>query len=83
VKSIVGHTSGSSGLLSLIVALRSIQTGRIPPTLGLENPIENAASFDIVRGTQRRAEPRLAEVHAFGFGGVNAVAIVEGEGPQR
>jgi 3-oxoacyl-[acyl-carrier-protein] synthase II len=79
LKSSVGHTSGASGLLSLIVALRAIEAGRIPPTLGLENPIDGASNFDIVRGEQRLADPRLAEVHAFGFGGVNAVAIVEGE----
>lgn len=79
LKSMVGHTSGASGLLSLIVALRAIETGRIPPTLGLENPIDGAARFDVVRGRQRYADLRLAEVHAFGFGGVNAVAIVGGD----
>lgn len=81
LKSIVGHTSGGSGLLGLVVALQAIQTGTIPPTLGLEHPIDAAADFDIVRDRARRAQPRVAEVHAFGFGGVNAVAIVEG--PQR
>ena len=38
IKSMTGHTSGGSGLLSLIVALRSLSTGKIPPTIGLTDP---------------------------------------------
>ncbi|MFI9629746.1 beta-ketoacyl synthase N-terminal-like domain-containing protein [Streptomyces sp. NPDC052042] len=81
VKSMTGHTSGGSGLLSLIVALRSLATGRVPATVGLREPVPEAAGFRFVRD-EARTEPgmRLAQVDAFGFGGVNAVAIVEGTG---
>ncbi|MCM2387926.1 beta-ketoacyl synthase N-terminal-like domain-containing protein [Streptomyces albipurpureus] len=77
IKSMTGHTSGGSGLLSLIVALQAIEGGRIPPVVGLREPVAEAESFRLVRDEQRIAEPLLAQVDAFGFGGVNAVAIVE------
>jgi 3-oxoacyl-[acyl-carrier-protein] synthase II len=80
VKSMVGHTSGGSGLLSLIVGLMAIETGRIPPTLGLRSPFEAAAGFDVIRDVERLWRPQIVEVHAFGFGGVNAVAILDGRG---
>ncbi|MEU3911264.1 MULTISPECIES: beta-ketoacyl synthase N-terminal-like domain-containing protein [unclassified Streptomyces] len=77
VKSMTGHTSGGSGLLSLIVALKALESGRIPPVIGLREPIEEAAGFRLVRDRETTAQPVLAQVDAFGFGGVNAVAVVE------
>ena len=77
IKSMTGHTSGASGLLGLITAVQSLRTGRVPPTLGLTSPVEAASSFRIVTGVQARHELATAQVNAFGFGGVNAVAIVE------
>ncbi|MFD8583803.1 beta-ketoacyl-[acyl-carrier-protein] synthase family protein [Streptomyces californicus] len=77
VKSMTGHTSGGSGLLGLIVALSSLESGRVPPTVGLREPVEEAAGFRFVRGEHAEAALRLAQVNAFGFGGVNAVAVVE------
>ncbi len=77
VKSMTGHTSGGSGLLGLIVALSSLASGRVPPTVGLREPVEEAAGFRFVRGEHAEAALRLAQVNAFGFGGVNAVAVVE------
>ncbi|GAA2367308.1 beta-ketoacyl synthase N-terminal-like domain-containing protein [Streptomyces cuspidosporus] len=80
IKSMTGHTSGGSGLLSLIVALRALSSGQVPPTLGLTDPVAEAAGFRFVRERVEGAELRLAQVDAFGFGGVNAVAIVERAG---
>jgi 3-oxoacyl-[acyl-carrier-protein] synthase II len=80
VKSMTGHTSGGSGLLGLIVALRSLASGRVPPTVGLEKPIGEAGDFRFAQGDEVRAGMTLAQVNAFGFGGVNAVAVVERAG---
>ncbi|MEU9481782.1 beta-ketoacyl synthase N-terminal-like domain-containing protein [Streptomyces sp. NPDC048191] len=77
VKSMTGHTSGASGLMSLVVAASSLGTGLVPPTVGLHDPVPEAEGLDFVTGTARRADLRYAQVDAFGFGGVNAVAIVE------
>ncbi|WP_069816838.1 beta-ketoacyl-[acyl-carrier-protein] synthase family protein [Streptomyces sp. TP-A0874] len=77
VKSMTGHTSGASGLLNLIVGLRAMNEGRVPPTVGLEDPVDEAAKFRFVTGEQQRAAMNVAQLNAFGFGGINAVAIVE------
>ncbi|WP_025272376.1 beta-ketoacyl synthase N-terminal-like domain-containing protein [Haloglycomyces albus] len=78
IKSMTGHTSGGSGLLSLAVALWCMRVGSIPPIAGLDEPMSSAKRFRLVSGESLRLRPRLAQVNAFGFGGVNAVAIVEG-----
>ncbi|MBM0278027.1 beta-ketoacyl-[acyl-carrier-protein] synthase family protein [Micromonospora tarensis] len=77
IKSMTGHTSGASGLLGLIVALRSLHTGAVPPTLGLENPVPEAAPLRIVTELVEGPSLSTAQINAFGFGGINAVAIVE------
>ncbi|WP_197287804.1 beta-ketoacyl synthase N-terminal-like domain-containing protein [Streptomyces apocyni] len=79
VKSMTGHTSGASGLINLIVGLRALNEGRVPPTVGLDEPVDEAASFRFVTGEAAAGEQlRVAQINAFGFGGINAVAIVEG-----
>ncbi|MEV7184267.1 beta-ketoacyl-[acyl-carrier-protein] synthase family protein [Kitasatospora sp. NPDC093102] len=77
VKSMTGHTSGASGLLNLIIGLRALNEGRVPPTVGLEDPVDEAAEFRFVIGEAATEELRVAQLNAFGFGGINAVAIVE------
>ncbi|MFJ6613444.1 beta-ketoacyl-[acyl-carrier-protein] synthase family protein [Streptomyces sp. NPDC091289] len=77
IKPMTGHTSGSAGLLSLVVALQVMDSGRVPPLVGLEQPIEEAAGLRLVRHEEAKHEVSLAQVHGFGFGGINAVAIVE------
>ncbi|MBL3669480.1 3-oxoacyl-ACP synthase [Streptomyces sp. M2CJ-2] len=77
VKGMTGHTSGASGLLNLVAALKTFGEGRVPPTAGLDNPIDEAAEFRFVSGGPATASPNVVQLNAFGFGGVNAVAIVE------
>lgn len=77
IKSMTGHTAGASGLMALVVAMEAMQRGTIPPTLGLVDPIDEAARFNFVRNEPVEASLTVAQVNAFGFGGVNAVAIVE------
>jgi 3-oxoacyl-[acyl-carrier-protein] synthase II len=77
VKSMTGHTSGASGVLNLLVALRAMRDGVVPPITGLDHPASEAAGFRLVRDTPAEQQTNLAQVDAFGFGGINAVAIVE------
>jgi len=77
IKSMTGHTSGASGLQGLVVACEALRSSRVPPITGLFDPVEQAAGLRLVRGAPTAAEPMdVAQVEAFGFGGVNAVAIV-------
>jgi 3-oxoacyl-[acyl-carrier-protein] synthase II len=77
MKSMTGHTSGASGLMSLVVATSCLTTGVVPPTVGLADPVDEASGLRFVTRGPTRADLRLAQVDAFGFGGVNAVAVVE------
>lgn len=77
IKSMTGHTSGSAGLLGLIMAVRSLETGVAPPITGLDTPIPEVDGLRVVREHAATERMSVAQVHAFGFGGVNAVAIVE------
>ncbi|MEV8597545.1 beta-ketoacyl synthase N-terminal-like domain-containing protein [Streptomyces sp. NPDC052012] len=79
VKSMTGHTSGASGLINLIIGVRALQEGRVPPTVGLDDPVEEAAPFRFVTGEAATGRDLgVAQLNAFGFGGINAVALVEG-----
>jgi 3-oxoacyl-[acyl-carrier-protein] synthase II len=80
IKSMTGHTSGSSGLMSVVVAAEILRSGRVPPILGLDHPADEALDLRLASDTEILAHPALVQVDAFGFGGVNAVAILEKAG---
>lgn len=77
VKGATGHTSGTAALVNLDVALRALRDGVIPPVAGLRTVLAEGRGLSFVRDRPRAAAPRLAQVNAFGFGGVNAVTLVE------
>ncbi|MFD8316236.1 beta-ketoacyl synthase N-terminal-like domain-containing protein [Kitasatospora purpeofusca] len=77
IKAMTGHTMGGSGLLSLVMAVLAMKNGKVPPVLGLVDPIPQTAGLGLVQGSPAAGDLRLAQVDAFGFGGINAVAIVE------
>lgn len=78
LKSMTGHTSGASGLVAVVTAIESLNHRRVPPTIGLTRPMAEAETMDIVKDKARPLQDgRYAQVNAFGFGGVNAVVIVE------
>lgn len=88
VKSMIGHAQAAGGIAGLIKAALSLYNKILPPTLNVEQPL---AQFDWNRSpgyintiaqpwlTTKQLEPtpRRAAVNAFGFGGVNAHAILE------
>lgn len=80
VKGSLGHTSGAAHLVNLDVAVRALRAGVVPPVTGLSTPIDEAADLDLVTGAPAPTGARLAQVDAFGFGGVNAVTMVEAVG---
>lgn len=75
-KGSLGHLLGGSGVVSLIAALRSAQTGVVPPIAGLDEP-DPDLSLDLVRGSVRTiSSGGTAVVNALAFGGLNTCAIV-------
>ncbi|MFE1782325.1 beta-ketoacyl synthase N-terminal-like domain-containing protein [Streptomyces sp. NPDC059506] len=80
IKGSVGHTSGSAALMSLLVAAEALRTGSVPATAGLRTPIAEAAGLRLVTGEPAACDARVAQVNAFGFGGVNAVSVIRVDG---
>jgi 3-oxoacyl-(acyl-carrier-protein) synthase len=76
IKSMTGHTSGGSGLLSLIVGVLAMNRGLVPAILGLTDPIDGASGFKVPARGPAAAQLQVTQVNAVGLGGLNAVAIV-------
>ncbi|KAK1140234.1 Type I Iterative Polyketide synthase (PKS) [Aspergillus melleus] len=83
VKANIGHLEGASGVAGLIKALLVLENGVIPPIAGLEtlNPRIDADQLGL--HFPKKATPwptdglRRACVNSFGFGGTNAIAILD------
>ncbi len=87
VKSGIGHTKCAAGLAGLINASLALHHRVFPPTIGVEvvNPKADLADGPFRVSTESRPwvrsgcnQPRRAGVSAFGFGGTNFHAVLEG-----
>ena len=81
VKSNIGHTMPAAGMIGIIKTALSLYWRKIPPTLHCEKP--QAALFESRFLPPRELIdwdgekiPLIAGVNAFGFGGINAHAIM-------
>ena len=79
IKSMTGHTAGAAGVLSLITAVWSMATGVVPPVTELDEPTEDVRALRLVHTTPARGHIEVAQINGFGFGGLNAVAILEAD----
>jgi 3-oxoacyl-[acyl-carrier-protein] synthase II len=77
IKGAVGHTSGSAPLLNVDVALRCLATSTVPPVTGLRVPLDEGAGLRFATARPSPLRQGLVQVNAFGFGGVNAVTLLE------
>lgn len=75
-KSATGHLLGAAGGVAAIFCTLALRDQVVPATLNLEDPDELAAGLDLVTGEARRMPVRHAMFNGFGFGGVNATAIL-------
>ncbi|MCP9619041.1 beta-ketoacyl-ACP synthase II [Nocardia otitidiscaviarum] len=74
-KSALGHSIGAAGALEVILTLRTLRDGIIPPTLNYENP-DPAFDLDVVADKPREERPEYALSNSFGFGGHNVTVAV-------
>jgi acyl transferase domain-containing protein len=90
VKTNVGHLEAAAGVAGLIKTLLLLENEEIPPHLHLTQASPNLALSDKPGLTiatrsvpwRRSAQPRIAGVSSFGFGGTNAHVVVA-EAPVR
>jgi 3-oxoacyl-[acyl-carrier-protein] synthase II len=73
-KSMVGHLLGAAGGVEMIACVKSLQTGKIHPTINLETPDPKC---DLNYAPNRLVERpiRVAISNSFGFGGHNATVV--------
>ena len=80
-KSAIGHLLGAAGAVEAIATISSLREGVVAPTLGYEEP-DDGLDLDYVPGSSRPLEQRnghapIAITNSFGFGGHNAVLVLE------
>lgn len=85
VKSMIGHLLPAAGIAGLIKAALALYQRVLPPTMHCEEPnpeldLERSMFYlnsEVRPWFQSASEPRRAGVNAFGFGGINAHAVLE------
>ncbi len=74
-KSMTGHLLGAAGASELILCVRALQEGLLPPTINYETP-DPECDLDCVPNRARPAELEVALSNSFGFGGHNVCLVV-------
>jgi 3-oxoacyl-[acyl-carrier-protein] synthase II len=75
-KSATGHLLGAAGGIEAIFTVLALRDQVVPPTLNLTTPDEAADGLDLVGLTARKTPITYALSNGFGFGGVNASALL-------
>ena len=73
-KSEMGHALGAAGGIELVVAAMALNTGIIPPTIGLDEP-DPECDLDYTPNKGVEKEIRAAVSTSLGFGGHNGVLV--------
>lgn len=73
-KSSTGHLLGASGVLEAVIAVQSLRSGLLPPTINLEDP--EFDGWDIVADEARRQQTGAVLSNSFGFGGHNGAVLI-------
>ncbi|MCB1109090.1 MAG: beta-ketoacyl-ACP synthase II [Chlamydiia bacterium] len=74
-KSMTGHCLGAAGAIEIIATLMAITTGKVHPTINIQDPEPEMENFNM----PTKAEELSVDValsNSFGFGGHNAVIAV-------
>lgn len=75
-KSMIGHTLGAAGALEAIATIQAIRTGKVHPTLNLDNPEPATQGFDLVPHVAKQHQIKVALSNSFGFGGHNSTLVL-------
>lgn len=74
-KSMIGHCLGAAGGLEAVATIMAIRTGRLHPTINLENPEPLLSEFDAVSESAQDHSIDVALSNSFGFGGHNSTLV--------
>ena len=78
----VGHTLGAAGAIEAIIAVETVRTGKIPPTIGMREA-DPACDVDHVLATIEKPLPLTVMSNSFGFGGTaGSIVIATADAPE-
>ncbi len=72
-KGATGHMMGAGGVTEVIACVKALETGILPPTLGLSEPLSDRVTF-VKEAVHKDIDYAMS--NAFGFGGQNSCIIV-------
>jgi 3-oxoacyl-[acyl-carrier-protein] synthase II len=74
-KSMLGHTLGAAGAIEAMATVMAIREGRVPPTINLGDPDEQAEGLDLTPNVASKRPITVAISNSFGFGGQNTALV--------
>ncbi|MCD6328017.1 beta-ketoacyl-[acyl-carrier-protein] synthase family protein [bacterium] len=74
IKGAIGHTLGAAGLIEVIITLRALKEGVLPPTIGLLDIDDDARGW--VSNKACRIDGEVALSTSAGFGGINGALVL-------
>jgi 3-oxoacyl-[acyl-carrier-protein] synthase II len=75
IKSMIGHTLGAAGAIETVAAIKTLETGILPPTVNLDEP-DPQCDLDYVPNDLRECDVEIVLKNSFGFGGQNACLVL-------
>jgi 3-oxoacyl-[acyl-carrier-protein] synthase II len=75
IKGGIGHTMGAAGLVEMLIALRALREGTVPPTVNLKEVDDDAQGWASDQQQPVR-RPSLALMTNAGFSGVNTALVL-------
>lgn len=76
-KSTTGHLLGAAGGVEAIFCALAIRDEIVPPTINLDDPIDEVGNFDLVPHVAKKRKVDVAISNSFGFGGTNASLVIK------
>lgn len=74
-KGATGHLMGAAGAVEAIFCIKALQDGVIPPTINLDDPLEEGAGINLVPIDAQKRKIDGAVNNGFGFGGINSTIV--------
>jgi len=77
IKSMIGHAMSAAGALAALAAVRTLQSGILPPTINCRDLDPECAGLDVNPDGAAKIDPRFVLVDTLGFGGHNAALVLK------